>query len=42
MKQAAERRRKENKRRIFEIRTTVAQLILNEDKVGDKDKCHPY
>lgn len=41
MKKAAERRKNANKRKIQEIRTDLASLILGEDRKGDQKFCNP-
>jgi len=37
----AERRRKFKKEQIMEIRTTMAQKLFDENKIGKMDNCSP-
>lgn len=41
MRKASERRRREQRARIQEIRSDMASKLLSENKSGDKEKCHP-
>lgn len=41
MRRAAERRRKESKRKILEIRTKIAAKLLSESRSGNITNCNP-
>jgi len=41
MKRAAERKRKDSKRKIQSIRTTMAKGLMNDNKKGDMANCDP-
>ena len=41
MKRAAERKRKEAKKQLLEVRTSMAEIVVNDNKMGDISQCNP-
>jgi hypothetical protein len=41
MRRNFERRRRDSKRKIMEIRTAMASTVMDDNKLGDQKKCVP-